>query len=50
MTSNYEQFYGEWDLLKIHTNPRHPFDKDTSGFAFCIWRQRTFKTVLIYGN
>ena len=49
MTNSYEQFYGEWELLKIHSSPRHPFT-DASGFAFSLCRRGEWKSVIVYEN
>ena len=47
MTTSYDQFFGEWDLLIIHTSPKHPFT-DASGFAFTLWRDGDWKSAIVY--
>lgn len=46
---SYEQFYGEWELLAIRTDPRHPFS-EANGVIFEIRRPGENKVVMIFEN
>ena len=50
MTSNYDQFFGKWELIKIVPDARHPFDPSASGFAFCLWKAAKWITAIVYEN